>query len=204
MERRDKNGLTEKEFLATYRPKDYDRPSVTADIAVFSMSREGLRVLLVRRGGHPYLGYWALPGGFAQKGESVDETAARELGEETHLQGLPLVQVGLFSRPGRDPRMWVVSEAYAAVIPPDRAGEAAAGDDADDARWFDLHIDRRDTRLRLEFSSGEESFSAELEEVSGAFPWELRPLEFRLTNPGELAFDHGEILAHAIHKIGLI
>ena len=96
MERRDKNGLTEKEFLATYRPKDYDRPSVTADIAVFSMSREGLRVLLVRRGGHPYLGYWALPGGFAQKGESVDETAARELEEETGYHAQELIPLGLF------------------------------------------------------------------------------------------------------------
>lgn len=204
MERRDKNGLTEKEFLEAYRPKDYDRPSVTADIAVFSRIGRVIRVLLVRRGGHPYLGCWALPGGFAQKGESVDETAARELEEETHLQGLPLVQVGLFSRPGRDPRMWVVSEVYAAVIPSERAAEVRAGDDAADARWFDLHIQRRDSRLCLEFSSDEDAFCVELEEVSGALPWELRSPEFRVTSRGELAFDHGEILAHAIHKIGLI
>ena len=104
---RDKNGLTEEEFLAAYRPKDYPRPSLTADIAVFSQEAGALQVLLVRRGGHPFLGKWALPGGFAQPGEAVTQTARRELEEETGLKGLRLTPVGLFSQPGRDPRMWV-------------------------------------------------------------------------------------------------
>ncbi len=56
MELRDKNGLTEQEFLAAYQPKNYERPSLTADIAVFSVSKTETRLLLIRRGGHPFLG----------------------------------------------------------------------------------------------------------------------------------------------------
>ena len=64
----DKNGLTEAQFLAVYRQKDYPRPSLTADIVLFRRGASGfadqLQVLLIRRGGHPFLGCWALPGGY--------------------------------------------------------------------------------------------------------------------------------------------
>ena len=69
MELRDKNGLTEEEYLKTYKPGDWPRPSVTADIAVFRETERGMELLLIRRGGHPYLGRWALPGGFSEPGE---------------------------------------------------------------------------------------------------------------------------------------
>ena len=91
MELRDKNGLTEREYLAQYRADKYPRPSVTVDVCIFSRAADGsLRTLLIRRGGHPFLGWWALPGGFAQPGERVEEAAARELEEETNLCGLTL------------------------------------------------------------------------------------------------------------------
>ena len=63
MELRDKNGLTEREYLAQYRADKYPRPSVTVDVCIFSRAADGaLRTLLIRRGGHPFLGWWALPG----------------------------------------------------------------------------------------------------------------------------------------------
>ncbi len=204
MELRDKNGLTEQEFLAAYRPGKYERPSLTADIAVFIVEQERLRLLLVKRGGHPYLGCWALPGGFAKKDESVDETAARELEEETGLAGLPLAQVGLFSKPGRDPRMWVASEAFVSVIPPERIQETRAGDDAADARWFDVERRQENNRITLLFSSGDVSFQAELQRKAallGAYP---STAAYTVTAGGGLAFDHGEIIAAAMDKIGLL
>lgn len=202
MERRDKNGLTEQEFLAAYRPGDYERPSLTADVAVFSVTEEKTRLLLIRRGGHPYLGCWALPGGFANPGEPVERTAARELEEETGLSGLPFLPVGLFGEPGRDPRMWVVSQAFAAVIPEERRKEVRAGDDAAAARWFDVYLEREGGRVKLTFSSDEERFFALLQLPDiGACTAGNKP---QILNRGELAFDHAAVIGQAMRKVGLL
>ena len=107
------------------------KPALTADIAVFV----GNRLLLIRRGGHPYLGCWALPGGFAEPGETIEQTAARELEEETALSDTKLRLVGVYSAPGRDPRGWTVSVAYAATL---EKANAKAGDDAAEAAWFEV------------------------------------------------------------------
>ena len=88
MEKRNKNGLTEKEFLEQYNPGDYERPSVTVDMMVLRMrdDLECLQILLIQRGDHPYIGCWALPGGFVGIDESTYTAACRELEEETGLK----------------------------------------------------------------------------------------------------------------------
>ena len=135
---RDKRGLTEAEAIAEYRRKNYPRPALTADICVFARSGAGWKLLLIRRGGHPYLGCWALPGGFADQGESIEATAARELQEETGLTGLDLRLVGIYSAPGRDPRGWTVSAAYGTRV--ETPLNAVADDDAAEAGWFDVTL----------------------------------------------------------------
>lgn len=135
-ELRDKRGLTEAEAIAAYRRKNYPKPALTADICIFAKSGEGWKLLLIRRGGHPYLGCWALPGGFADEGETIEATAARELREETGLEGLALRLVGVYSAPGRDPRGWTVSAAYATRV--ETQLNAVADDDAAEAGWFDV------------------------------------------------------------------
>lgn len=135
-ELRDKKGLTEEEFLRQYNPDKYPKPSVTADVVVFRRGEEGPEVLLIRRGGHPFLGRWALPGGFAEKNEPLEVTAARELSEETGVRSAALRLVGVYSAPGRDPRGWTVSAAFTAIIPADAGAEA--GDDAAALQWFPL------------------------------------------------------------------
>lgn len=133
---RDKNGLTEEEFLKSYTPKKYPQPSVTADICVFRHREGRLQLLLVRRGGHPYLGCWATPGGFTNPNETADQAAERELAEETGVQGLALEPLHLYSTPGRDPRGWTMSYAFVAL---DTTGATVkAGDDAAAAAWFDV------------------------------------------------------------------
>ena len=136
-ELRDKRGLTEAEAIARYRAKNYPKPALTADVAVFAKCDGKIRLLLIRRGGHPCLGCWALPGGFAEEGETIERTAARELEEETGISGLSLSLVGVYSAPGRDPRGWTVSAAYAVLLD-DGMVDASAGDDAAEARWFDV------------------------------------------------------------------
>lgn len=116
----------------------YPRPALTADCVVFSTCDEGRCVLLIRRGNEPFKGCWAFPGGFAEEGETIEQTAARELQEETHLHDLPLHQFHVFSKPGRDPRGWTVSVAFWTFLDPDSKPEASGGDDAAEARWFPL------------------------------------------------------------------
>jgi len=110
--------------------------AVTVDLAVFTLRAGALHVLLVERGQEPYAGRWALPGGFVQPDESAESAARRELGEETGLtdvSGLHLEQLRTYSEPDRDPRMRVVSVAFAALLPD--APEAHGGSDAAQARW---------------------------------------------------------------------
>ncbi|MFG2131055.1 NUDIX domain-containing protein [Streptomyces sp. NPDC048751] len=110
--------------------------AVTVDLAVFTLREGALHVLLVERGQEPYAGHWALPGGFVQPDESAETAARRELAEETGLsdvRGLHLEQLRTYSEPDRDPRMRVVSVAFAALLP--HPPEPHGGSDASDARW---------------------------------------------------------------------
>lgn len=200
MELRDKNGLTEAEYLAQYRPNKYPRPSVTVDLCILSRTEAGaLRALLIRRGGHPYLGCWALPGGFVSEGETVETAAARELEEETHLHGLSLAPVGVFSAPGRDPRTWTLSCAFAALTE-GWTPSAAAGDDAADAQWFDLSFACEGGQARLALCRGNEVLRAEVAVQRQETPFGPTFHCVQTRSEG-LAFDHGAILAQALLRL---
>ncbi|MGZ3098328.1 NUDIX hydrolase [Streptomyces sp. H72] len=110
--------------------------AVTVDLAVLTLRADALHVLLVERGQEPYAGRWALPGGFLLPEESAETAARRELAEETGLAdvtGLHLEQLRTYSEPDRDPRMRVVSVAFAALLPD--PPEPHGGGDAAEARW---------------------------------------------------------------------
>lgn len=177
---RDKNGLTEAEFLAEYNPDAYPKPALTADICVIAKSEEGYELLLIKRGNHPYLGHWALPGGFANKNEPAEETAARELFEETGIEGILLKLTGFYSAPGRDPRGWTVSAAYTAVIGKDSV-KVQAGDDAADAKWFKIRHEAGGIFL-----------------VNGET---VLPVTEGARGTGKLAFDHTHIISDALKII---
>lgn len=136
---RNEQGLTEEEFLEQYQPGAYKRPSLTVDILVFAVneSRDALRLLMIRRRNHPYIHCWALPGGFVEIDESLDEAARRELEEETGLRDIYMEQLYTFGEPGRDPRTRVISTAYLALIQENTVA-VSAGDDATEAGWFTI------------------------------------------------------------------
>src|SRR3954468_9313736 len=114
-----------------YDKHAYEPFAVTVDLAVFTLHAGRLQILLVERGQEPYAGRWALPGGFLEPAESAESAARRELAEETGLSdvaGLHLEQLRTYSEPDRDPRMRVVSVAFAALVPD--APQAHGGGDA--------------------------------------------------------------------------
>ncbi|MFE8925090.1 NUDIX hydrolase [Streptomyces rochei] len=119
-----------------YDKHAYEPFAVTVDLAVLTLRAGALHVLLVERGQEPYAGRWALPGGFLLPEESAETAARRELAEETGLAdvtGLHLEQLRTYSEPDRDPRMRVVSVAFAALLP--HPPEPRGGGDASQARW---------------------------------------------------------------------
>ncbi len=134
---KDKNGLTEAEFLKRYDASRYPRPSVTVDNLIFSNNGKVKKILMVKRGGHPCIGMWALPGGFVNPNETTEMASARELFEETHLSGVTGKQLYTVSTPGRDKRTWTISVCYLSQIQAD-ALDIQADDDAADAGWFEV------------------------------------------------------------------
>jgi len=119
--------MTEAEYLKNYRLGDYTQTSVATDIVCLSasehkqsnyrkLSRIKLSLLLIKRGEHPYKGQWALPGGFLRETENLEETAIRELREETGVEKAYMEQLYTFSEPRRDSRARVISVAYLALL----------------------------------------------------------------------------------------
>lgn len=221
----------EEEFLKQYDLTKYDRPSVAADMAVFSvMGEQGekqardkenyrklpkrkLKILLIRRGDHPYRGDWALPGGFGRRSEEIYETAKRELFEETQISEAYLKLIGVFGREGRDPRGWIISHTFLALIDGEKY-QVRGGSDARDAAWFEVEFtqekvsekrekDRlgRSTLYRLRLVCEEKKEPVVLqalirkEDVIRHFHTET---EYFVEEEEGLAFDHAKLICYAL------
>src|SRR5687768_1981284 len=109
---------------------------VTVDIVIFTIQQGVLKVLLVKRRIDPFIGQFAIPGGFVHEDEDLEEAALRELKEETGVADVYLEQLYSFGKPDRDPRGRVITVAYFALISADRT--LKAGTDAAEAAWFPM------------------------------------------------------------------
>jgi 8-oxo-dGTP diphosphatase len=118
---------------------EYPRPAVTVDCVVFGLDldAEDLKILLIQRRGQPFAGMWALPGGFVGMNETLEQSAKRELQEETGISRLYLEQLYTFGDPGRDPRGRTITVAYYALV---KLGDhpIKADTDASDVGWFSV------------------------------------------------------------------
>lgn len=115
---------------------EFPRPAVTVDAVVFR-HKSDWEVLLIKRDHPPFEGYWALPGGFVDETETLEQAVERELYEETSLRGVKLTQLKAFSHPLRDPRGRTISVAFVGILEnPDV--DAHAQDDARELGWFEL------------------------------------------------------------------
>jgi len=198
---------SEKEFLSTYNMDKYEKPSVTADVAAFKITTTDqcssyrhepeckLSLLLVKRGGHPFKGCWALAGGFLEKGETIEECAVREIQEETNITPASMRFVGMFTQPNRDPRGWIISVAFASVMREGSMTDAVGGDDATDAKWFDISLD--------ETEQGKYSLHLRNDDIVLNALLQLETTEtgirrFVILENNGLAFDHASVIATAL------
>lgn len=134
-----------------YSASNYRTPDgAPADIVIFTITSEArntgtkalpkreLKVLLIQRKVWPFAGMWALPGGFSRDTESMHETARRELKEETGVEGVHIEHFNVYSAPGRDPRGWIISNAYMALVNERYLKDRRASDDAADVGLFSV------------------------------------------------------------------
>lgn len=117
--------------------KDYERPSVTVDIVIFTIKDDELRVLLVKRDVEPFKNSWAVPGGFVKIDESLEDAAKRELEEETGIKDVYLEQLYSFGEPKRDPRGRVITVSYIALVNSEKM-DLDAKTDVSEAKWFNV------------------------------------------------------------------
>ncbi len=136
---RNEKGQTLKEFLETYDADKYKHPSCTVDMILMTIHEGELKILLVKRKDHPFIGDWATPGGFIGIDEDMDAAVQRELAEETNItKDTYFRQLYTFGKSDRDPRTRVITTAYLSLTPESNIKETRAGDDAADAAWFTI------------------------------------------------------------------
>lgn len=201
---RNEKGQTLEEFLAAYDVNRYPRPSVTTDVAVFTLVERlagpELAVLLVKRRNHPSIGLYALPGGFLNMDEELCEGAARELEEETGVKGLPMLQFGAFGALDRDPRTRVITVGHYAVAPMGSI-KPKAGDDAAEAALFTVELHKEAV------SASAETYRMML--MNDRILTARAQLRYDMlgahtaaaAEPGELASDHGHVLFAALYAL---
>ena len=214
----------EKEYLRQYDISEYERPSLTADIAVFAITslpdagdyrkepQQRLSILLIRRGIFPYKDFYALPGGFAVPGEELEETALRELKEETSVDSAFLEPFGVFSAPGRDPRGWIVSQGFLALVD-EKKCKICAGTDAQGAAWFRINVECEElkkyvkkesaqiqTLYRLKLENGIKELSAVVEETRD-FSRHHEKTVYKIIDSDQIAFDHAQIIVQAFKAL---
>lgn len=221
---RDKNGLTEEEFIKSYNPEIYEKPSVTNDIIIFTtedkkeenirkVPRKGMQVLLIKRKEHPFIEKWAIPGGFVKINESLQEGAERELKEETGIDKVYFEQLYTFGEINRDPRTRVISVANVALISKNNV-KPIAGDDAKEVKWFWISKKLISTEncatdiknrylLSLVSEDDKIKINYEVSEILEKNIFRKKKVSYKFLNNSndKLAFDHYKILDYAIDRI---
>lgn len=193
--------------------EEYWKPSVTADIVAVDIHYAKYRsdgafvnLVLIKRneGSEAYPGQWALPGGFLEKGESLPECCIREFKEETGLDAGMLAPIGVFSRPERDPRGQVISNAYLTVLmsTDEQPLQIHAGDDAKEIGIFKVKgaFSQKDGTLSVRLHCAKNKTTIEFTASFSRDRLGLVSTKIAYKSLEKLAFDHAEILARAILK----
>lgn len=218
-----KEGLTEEQFLAAYDPNKFERPSVTVDVLVFTvtneekenyrkLSKKMLKLLMVKRGNHPDIGKWALPGGFVNMDESLEEAALRELKEETNVDNIYIEQLYTWGDVGRDKRTRIITASYISLVDSSTLN-VKADDDADDAKWFTVSCKCYEENkilnekgyvfekiFKLSLEDGEDKLSA-IVKVSKIIEGKVTKIKREILECDGIAFDHAKIIVYGMERL---
>ena len=167
--------------------KEYPKPSVTSDIIIFTKKDEDLYVLLIKRKNPPYKGFYGFPGGFLEENETIWNCAKRELEEETSVNNASLIELGVFSEPGRDERGWTISDCFMSIVDYDKLSYKA-GDDASEAKLFKVDYHKQDDKLYVNLTHEDIT----LENIIDDNDNEIRSM---------MCFDHLKMLKRALSRI---
>lgn len=209
---KNEKGQTLEQFLEEYDPYRYKSPCVTADVVVFRKLNEGQdALLLIKRKNHPCIGFWALPGGFAEIHEDLKASAKRELVEETGVSDIKIEQLFTWGEEKRDPRGRIITTSFLAYL--DDEVQIQAGDDAKDAAWFQIKVTKQSEReekteqgvreitlYNLYLYNDNDSLYAEVE-VSQNQNQMMKETEYRVIKSNHIAFDHARIIVHAYREL---
>ncbi|AZV56490.1 NUDIX domain-containing protein [Clostridium sp. AWRP] len=217
---KNKQGLTEEEFLKQYDDSIYEKPSLTVDMLIFTVMNEkkenyrklpekSLKILLVKRGDHPCIGKWALPGGFVGINESLDEAALRVLRAETNIDDIYMEQLYTWGEVDRDPRTRVISSSYMALVDSSSLS-IKAGSDEEDAAWFNVSYNLLQEKkeavekgyiyeqiVQIKLWNENEELSAKIKIIENPDGKVSREI---MESTG-IAFDHGKFIEYAISRL---
>lgn len=218
-----KMGDEEKAYLAGYDITKFERPSLATDMAIFSIMEKGepenyrklpekaLKLLLIKRATYPFKDLWALPGGFCRPNEDVQETAMRELYEETHVEAAYLQLAGTFGEVGRDPRGWIISNTFLSLVD-GAACKPRGGSDAWEAKWFSVELTAKEEKRKLQEEAAElvteytltlcheesgVALSAVVKEHKQFMNYHEK-VRYEIVDSEGLAFDHAKIIVHTL------
>lgn len=202
---------SEEEFLKNYDSSIYEKLSMTADIAIFSVADEDIdnyrklgdkkfSVLLVKRNDYPFKNKWCLPGGFIKMDENLETAAKRILKSETNLKDIYLEQLYTFSDVNRDPRMRIVSTSYLALIDKNQIKDKLNSN----ASWF--YIDSieevekgKQNQVKVILNNGEEQIEFVIGKKLRDFTTDR--YEFNIVRNEKVAFDHPLVILSGIERI---
>lgn len=217
-EQLNEQGETLEEFLRNYDENLYRRPSNTVDMILLTVSKGQLKVLLIKRRNHPFIGDWAMPGGFVNFDEDMETAVQRELQEETSITKYTYFkQLYTFGNADRDPRTRVITTVYLSMTPESNIKRTLAGDDAKDASWFtiskktiDVNEKGRISHVCLDDEEKDIHIHYEIKETAKRNYVESKSKLLKTSN-AELAADHikainmaMDVMQHRVASTGIL
>lgn len=170
------------------------------------------KILMIKRGDHPYMGKWGLPGGFVSVDEGIEAAAFRELKEEVNIDNIYMEQLYTWGDVHRDPRTRVVSCSYMSLLDSSSL-IIKAGDDAADACWFTLKSRileeiktetdkgyRLQVLIQIDLSGNSENLSSVIK-ITSILEGKLIEVKREVMESKGMAFDHGRIIQYGIERL---